>query len=213
MNLSRYIAVTERSGGHGGLSWADVDSYVFVGAGAGCSIDDLAGEIARDEHTPPDQVRSRILGCNADRAGALSSIAPGSLIKVNYEKGASSESVLDEIPMAGGKYLKFLKWAISAARAAEHMAHRADAEKRWKEIAAGKRTAIIDRHRAVLNALGAPIEENSFEKFVNKIIPAFMKQRGVSSSLLAVSPSQEGTIVFQFSRTSIFTDDPVDRYA
>ena len=208
MNLSRYIAVTERSGGHGSLSWADVDSYVLVGGA--CSVDDLAGELARDEHTALDQVRSRILGCNADRA--LSSIAPGSLVKVNYEKGASSESVLDEIPMAGGKYLKFLKWAIGAAQAAERAA-RASAEKRWKEIAALKRSAMIEKHRAMLQSLGAPIEENSFEKFMNKITPEFLKRKGVSSSLLAVAPSPEGTIVFQFARTSVFTDDPIDRYA
>jgi hypothetical protein len=210
MNLSRYIAVTERSGGHGSLSWADVDSYVLVGGA--CSVDDLAGELARDEHTAPDQVRSRILGCNADRAASLSKIAPGSLVKVNYEKGASSETVLDEIPMAGGKYLKFLKWAIGAAQAAERAA-RESAEKRWKEIVSLKRANMIEKHRAMLQSLGAPIEENSFEKFMNKITPEFLKRKGVSSSLLAVVPSPEGTIVFQFARTSVFTDDPIDRYA
>lgn len=215
MNLSRYIAVTERSGGHGGLSWADVDSYVLLGPGSACSIEELAGVIAQDEHAPADQVRSRILGCNADRAAALSSIPPGSLVKVNYEKGASSESVLDEIPMAGGKYLKFLKWAIGAAQTAERLAKhagRAELEKSWKETVAAKRASMIGRHRAVLTALGAPVEENSFEKFMNKIIPEFLKKKGVSSSLLAVTPSAEGTIVFQFARTSVFTNDPIDNY-
>lgn len=215
MDLSRYIAVTDRSGGHGGLSWADVDSYVLLGPRSACSLDELAGEIARDEHSAQDQVRSRILGCNGDRAGSLGSIAPGSLVKVNYEKGASSETVLDEIPMAGGKYLKFLKWAIGAAQAADRMAKeggRAEAEKRWKVTLAAKRASIIQEHRAVLAALGAPVEENSFEKFMNKIIPEFLKKKGVSSSLLAVTPSAEGTVVFQFSRTSIFTNDPIDRY-
>lgn len=208
MNLSRYVAVTERSGGHGGLSWADVESFVVVGAA--CSLDDLAGDLARDEHQAPDQVRSRILGCNG--GATLARLAPGAIVKVNYEKGASSESILDEIPMAGGKYLKFLKWAIGAARAAEHAASRADQEGRWKQIIARGRARIIDRHRILLSALGAPVEENAFERFFNRVIPAFLKSKGVSSSLLAVNASQDGMIVFQFGRTSVFTSDSVDQY-
>ncbi len=214
MKLERYVVIQGNSGTHNAVAYCDVDSYVYV-AEQSCSLDDVAGAIAADEAEPESAVRQRIQSCNAG-LDSHAVLRGGALLRVKTEKTPSDESVLDEIPMAGGKYLKFLKWAIGGVKwAAEKVegGPDSDAKSRWQNLLAVKRSEILSDHRAILNALSIPVEENSFEKVINKVIPDFLRKKGFASNLLQFSFSRDGYLVMRYQHTRIVTSTPVDRYA
>ncbi|MBL8020506.1 MAG: hypothetical protein JNM27_12630 [Leptospirales bacterium] len=213
MKLERYIVVKDNSGSHNAVAYCDVDSYVYMGTSPGCSVDDLVGELAREESDQPANVKSRILGCNP---GLPQSLSSGSLVRVKTEKAPSQDSVLEELPLAGGPYLKFLKLAIQGAKwvASQAQPHAsAEDKRRWEGILSQNRSKVIADHAGILKALNIPLGENSFEKFFNKVIPDFLKKKGVNTNLLQLLASPDGLVVFRFEHMRILTCKGVETYA
>ena len=218
MKLDRYVVIKENSGGHNAVAFCDVDSYVYLNpsASSSCTIEEISHEIASEEGEPGESVRARIAACNPGLDVAKAAFQAGSLIRVKTEQTPSSQTVLEDIPMAGGKYLKFLKWAIGGIKWAAEKAEggpTSDAKSRWEATLASRRQQILDQHRAILSALQIPLGENSFERVINKVIPDFLRKRGISSNLLQLMFSRDGYLVFRFQHIRIVTSVPVDAYS
>ncbi|MCE9600430.1 MAG: hypothetical protein K8S54_20905 [Spirochaetia bacterium] len=213
MKLERYIVVKDNSGSHNSAAFCDVDSYVYVGPGnPGCTVDELANELAREESDQPANVKSRVVGCNPS---LQESIRSGSVVKVKTEQTPSRDTALEDLPLAGGPYLKFLKLAISGAKwvASQGEPHATTEDKRkWESILSQNRAKVINDHAAILRTLGVPLDENSFEKFFNKVIPEFLKKKGVNTNLLQILASPDGLVVFKFEHLRILTSKGVELY-
>lgn len=196
------------------MAYCDVDSYVYMGAGnPGCTVDELVGELAREESEQPADVKSRVIGCNP---ALPQSIQSGSLVRVKTEQAPSRDTVLEELPLAGGPYLKFLKLAIQGAKwvASQAEPHAsAEDKRRWEGILSQNRAKVIGDHTAILRALNIPLGENAFEKFFNKVIPDFLKKKGVNTNLLQILSSPDGLVVFRFEHMRILTSKGVDTYS